>query len=71
LSSASAARKSAHTFRVIYSIRSQVGGATDLVPVFGDENQAGLQGEDTLPACADVTVFDHEFEYAFQHAAPV
>ncbi len=32
----------------------QVSGTEYLVPVFGDENQVGMQDEDTMPASADV-----------------
>jgi hypothetical protein len=33
---------------MIYSIRSQVGGAAGLVPVFAGENGMSGQGEDTV-----------------------
>jgi hypothetical protein len=43
----------------------QVAGVEHLVPVLGDEDQSGVQHEDTVPARADVPVSGHEFEYAF------
>jgi putative transposase len=33
------------------------------MPVFGDENQVGMQDEDTVPASAHVTGFSHETNY--------
>ena len=34
------------------------------VPVLGDENQVGVQDEDTVPACAYVAVLGHKTKYA-------
>ena len=38
-------------------------GGEDLMPVPGDENQAGVRDEDTVSASADVTVLEHSIEY--------
>jgi putative transposase len=65
LASRGSAPESARTSGMICSIRSRVGGAAGLVPVFAGDNGMSGQEEDTVLIRTGCRCISHKFEYAF------